>query len=961
MIDAFESSFRIQPNAVFFWFVDESGTEISYTYQNARLISAALAQRLQDMNVHPGDTIVADLPNSPEFVFLVLASIYGGFSLALLNNTSLENARMVRALEGGPGNTMQLNAAQLKRLLPHIKQFSNSQGSGRIDQSAIIAGITNTRRERAIMGEKEDLVQDTVHFAERAAHIFNEASLNVTFLTGSKNSSKIVPHTWAQLVSASKDVIELVASPDGGWQARLPLESEQLSQCVLPLHSVDGFQLMVRAILQQHPFRLYEKFDAETVLRDAERYSITQVSLRENMLQDMLAIEEWRLDETPNRKSRLTNYEVILLCNRSLNARTLERAIEMNANVFATFGMTETCGTIAATLVNPGFQGGLKVGKNTTVRIVDANMQGFGSLAVRGGAVFKGYAGANTPMTVDHYFMTGDTAALFDGYIYVRNRSADMFNCAGENIYPAEIADVLCHVSGVAMAYVFGEEDLTGNKIPVAVVQQLPGAELTPEYVISTAQQWLAPHSVPTQVLVVDELPRTAGDKLDRLAVEQLFLSNLCVKSTVVHHVRMPLKYDVAGEDTSANPSGDLLILELRDARGRVGLGECTQIAEASYITGTLLPALIGETVRHPRTAGAVLAALPQAEEHACAVAAVEMALWDLYGQAVKRPLWQLLNEEYQRIWTNLGLQNHHAAPASTPTSAAADNLETHDGAQAFISAGAIIGISSAETAVARCQNAVQAGYNRVKLSITPNGGQKTAQAIKQQFPDLLLTLDAHCSFTDADIETLRAFDSLGVGWIEDPLNCDCKTHGNTSAAGVGACEDASAGGHATTNAGATTSADTDALSKLAKLQKQLATPICVSNSYANINEAYKILNFPELRCIAVEISKFGGIQPALVFLVKAKALGREACITSAQGSGISRRANAALCTLPDMIFPSDIGSTTNLFDADIAHPPYAAIGGTVILNMPGFESGIGCKLDLQTLTQAEVGNVVIK
>lgn len=957
MIDAFESSFRIQPDGVFFWFIDESGRETSYTYRNARLISAALAQRLHSVGVRPGDTVVVDTSNSPESVFLILASMYGGFTLALMNSSgTLDPARLVRSLgERGkrsagristnpstrPGTypsmnadtnpsinanerprvAMQLNAAQLCRLLPRIRELADTQRAADRDPSAIIASITNRRRQRSIMGEQEDLVQDTVHFAERAAHIFNDGTVGITFLSGGKNSSKIVPLTWAQLTSASKDVVELVSAPGGGWQARLPLESRNLSQCVLPLYAVDGFQTMVRAVLLQHPFRLYESFDAETVLRDAELHKATQISLRESMMQDMLAIEEWRLDESPDRASRLAGYESVLLCNRSLNARTLERAIDMNASIFATFGMTETSGTIAASPVKPGFQGGLKVGKHTSVRIVDANMQGFGSLALKGPAIFRGYTNANTPQTVDHFFMTGDTAALYDDSVYIRNRSADMFVSAGENIYPAEIADVLRHVPGVAVAYVFGESDASGNMVPVAVVQQMPGAALSPDQVIATARQWLAPHSLPTEVLIVDDLPRTSSGKIDRLAAEQLFLSHLHVKSATAHHIKLPFREPLETASGTFR-SHDALVLELQDARGRIGLGECGHLREASYIMESLLPAVMGKTINHPRTASAYMMAQPGAAQHPYAVAAVEGALWDLYGQAVKRPLWQLLHEEYQHIWNRLGLSARYAALPRTVKP---------DDAQASINAGAVIGLAPTAAAIEHCSAAVDAGYKRVTLKISPGKGLAAAQAIRRKFPDLLLTLDADRSFSESDVDELRAYDALGIGWIEDPL--------------------------ALTPA----SSPAKAFPALAALQKQLATPICIDESYTSAADAYNMLRFPELRCIAMKVAKFGGIQPTLEFLAKAKALGLFACMSGNCDTGISRRVSAAFCTLPDMVFPSDIGSTTYQFATDITQPPYVAIDGRVILNVPGESHGLGCKIDAQALAQVEVGTVVLK
>ena len=285
----------------------------------------------------------------------------------------------------------------------------------------------------------------------------------------------------------------------------------------------------------------------------------------------------------------------------------------------------------------------------------------------------------------------------------------------------------------------------------------------------------------------------------------------------------------------------------------------------------------------------------------------------------MKRPLWQLLHEEYQHIWERLGLGARYAA---LPRTVKADD------AQASVSAGAVIGLCSAAAALEHCSAAVDAGYRRVNLSIAPGIGLAAAQAIRKRFPNLLLTLDANGSFTKEDIAELRAYDALGIGWIEDPLALDHSAN---------------------------------PLSELSWLQKQLATPICVDEAYSNAADAYSILKFPELRCIAIKAAKFGGIQPALEFLAKAKALGLAACMAGSYGTGISRRVSAAFCTLPDMVFPSDIGSTAQQFTMDITQPPYVAISGRVILNAPGESCGLGCKIDPQALAQVEVGSVVLK
>ena len=76
MIDIFESTAQLRPEAVFFTAVDRRGNETAYTYRQARLIASQLARRLRDKGVFPGDVVAVDLPNGPMYVFLALAAAY---------------------------------------------------------------------------------------------------------------------------------------------------------------------------------------------------------------------------------------------------------------------------------------------------------------------------------------------------------------------------------------------------------------------------------------------------------------------------------------------------------------------------------------------------------------------------------------------------------------------------------------------------------------------------------------------------------------------------------------------------------------------------------------------------------------------------------------------------------------------------------------------------------------------
>ncbi len=976
MIDVFESSVRATPDSIFFTFVAEDGTRIPYTYKQVRLISAALARRIRKLGVHPEDLVVVDLPNCPEFIFLTLASAYGNFTLVTLKHTLTKTEKLARVLElerDGLRIGLQVDPARARELMPEVRKLASPESEA--EEARLVESILgSSMRARSIMGEERDIVDDTIHFAERAAHIFDgSARANILFTKGTASSAKsrAIPLTWAQLTEASALANKSLAEYSSHlWQEKLPLggglakssssgnsvataqassrgslfdapaETQSADrttpafywQCVLPLYHISGFQILVRSVVGRTPLLVYGRFEAEAILNDAEACQITHVTVSDRMMQDLLTVEEWRSDILPNAASRLAAYQCILLAGHKLNPRTVGRGLDAGARLFASYGMPETSSFIATSLITPEFRGGLKLMEGYTAHIIDPDESGFGRLAVQGPGVFDGYLNASTAFTVDHYFITGDVAALYDGCIYVRNRTGNMFESAGEMVYPEEIADVLRHVPGVSGAHVFGVSDPRKGRRPVAIVER-DDPTLTPEQVEETAALWLGEKSQLDGVVVVDHLPRTEEGRINHVRTEEMFKNRLQVASVVLHHIRIPFKQPLKTA-LGTLTERDSVIVEVIDALGRRGLGECVAFGEGyglaetlpedvSWMRNVLVPAIKGRVFLHPREAAELTAGLPGAEAHPMASSAVDNALWDLYGQATERPLWQLIGEEYRQIWADAGrLGDYAKLPVVAEVS----------GNEALVASGAIIGLAPTPVMMENANAAVSAGYRRLKMKIAPGIGFATVEAIRRAFPNLLITLDANRSFTDDTFAELKAYDGLNIGWIEEPF-------------------DVSGGSNAVRR---------DPLLKMQSMQPYMATPVCADESYANVEQAERVLQFPDIRCIAVKAPKFGSIGEALRFIARAKMAGRVIWMGGMYDTGIARRVSAAFETLPDMVFPGDIGALSRFFDVDVTYPAYTVEGGMVRLNPQGFEFGIGCTLNEETLALVEVDQLVL-
>jgi long-chain acyl-CoA synthetase len=142
-----------------------------------------------------------------------------------------------------------------------------------------------------------------------------------------------------------------------------------------------------------------------------------------------------------------------------------------------------------------------------------------GEIWVNGPQIMKGYwnnPGATADaIDADGWFRTGDAGYLdADGYVYIHDRVKDMIVSGGENIYPAEVENVLMSHPAVADVAVIGVPDDKWGETPKAIVVLAAGAELTPDELITFARSQLAKFKCPTSVDFTDALPRNPSGKI---------------------------------------------------------------------------------------------------------------------------------------------------------------------------------------------------------------------------------------------------------------------------------------------------------------------------------------------------------------------------------------------------------------------------------------------------------------
>ena len=149
---------------------------------------------------------------------------------------------------------------------------------------------------------------------------------------------------------------------------------------------------------------------------------------------------------------------------------------------------------------------------------VECDVGGVGEVWIRSDQVMRGYW-RNPEATAeaiddDGWFRTGDAGYMRDGRLYLHDRVKDMIVSGAENIYPAEVENVLMSHPDVAEVAVIGVPHDRWGETVKAIVVRACGAQVAEAELIAHARANLAHYKCPTSVEFVAELPRNATGKI---------------------------------------------------------------------------------------------------------------------------------------------------------------------------------------------------------------------------------------------------------------------------------------------------------------------------------------------------------------------------------------------------------------------------------------------------------------
>ncbi|MEB2317650.1 MAG: long-chain fatty acid--CoA ligase [Pseudomonadota bacterium] len=300
------------------------------------------------------------------------------------------------------------------------------------------------------------------------------------------------------------------------------LRADDVTLNFAPLYHVGGLLCTTLATLMLGGHLiLHRKFDPGDVIREIARSRVTVTFGVPSML---LFISQHPDFE----KADLSSLRLVSVGGAPLPEPLLRLYLDRGIPATAGYGLTETA---AMTTAMPADRLLQKLGSSgsepllTRVRLIDGEEKEIlapgesGEICVRGGNVTKGYwnrpEDTRSAFTRDGWFRTGDIGYLDEeGFLYVQDRLKDMIISGGENIYPAEVESVLYEHPDIAEVAVIGAPDERWGERVVAVVAAKAGRSVTLESLRSHAERKLARYKLPSEIRLVEALPRNPTGKV---------------------------------------------------------------------------------------------------------------------------------------------------------------------------------------------------------------------------------------------------------------------------------------------------------------------------------------------------------------------------------------------------------------------------------------------------------------
>lgn len=295
----------------------------------------------------------------------------------------------------------------------------------------------------------------------------------------------------------------------------------------MPLFHVGALSPVLGSVYAGSTLVIMKAFDPTQSWELIGEEKITSTLMVPAMLQFMLAV----LDQE---KHDFGSLRWIMSGAAPVPVNLIQSYLDLGVEIQQVYGLTETCGPACLITGEDAVKKAGSTGKAfffTEARVVDGQGQAVspgetGEVLVSGPHIMVGYWNrpeATEEAVVDGWLHTGDVATIDeDGFITIVDRVKDMLISGGENVYPAEIENVLLGHEQIADAAVIGIPSARWGESPLAVIVPTEG-DLSAEVVLEFCKGKLAPFKAVKAVEFVETIPRNPSGKILKRELREQF------------------------------------------------------------------------------------------------------------------------------------------------------------------------------------------------------------------------------------------------------------------------------------------------------------------------------------------------------------------------------------------------------------------------------------------------------
>ena len=304
----------------------------------------------------------------------------------------------------------------------------------------------------------------------------------------------------------------------GGVLSKVPYRSGETTVLAAPMFHALGFAGMALGLGLGSTLVVHRRFDPEATLdalRDNRASALIAVPV---MLQRLV-----ELGDDAIAARHLDHLRIIFASGSAVSADLVKKLLHSFGPVFYNmYGSTEVAEATIATPADleeaPNTVGGAVRG--TVIKILnehglEVSPGATGRIFVGNSLSFEGYTGGGDKERISGLVSSGDVGHLdAKGRLYIDGRDDEMIVSGGENVFPAEVENLLAGHDAIAEAAAIGvEDDKFGQRLKAFVVL-VPGTELTEDEVKDYVKENLARYKVPREVVFLHELPRNPTGKV---------------------------------------------------------------------------------------------------------------------------------------------------------------------------------------------------------------------------------------------------------------------------------------------------------------------------------------------------------------------------------------------------------------------------------------------------------------